>query len=71
MQRMDAAGVDVFVLGPYDGSFGTSGVDDLEQFALAAEGLHRRHLDQPHRPHRGCRTRQRHGALTGRTTSCV
>ena len=28
MQRMQSAGVDVFVLGPYDGSFGTSGVDD-------------------------------------------
>lgn len=32
-QRMREAGVNVFVLGPYDGSFGTSGVDDLEQLA--------------------------------------
>ena len=39
MQRMDAAGVDVFVLGPYDGSFGTSGIDDLEQFALLPKGF--------------------------------
>ena len=66
MQRMDAAGVDVFVIGPYDGSFGTSGIDDLEQFARSAEGLRRRHLDQSHRPHRRCRTRQRHGAVTAR-----
>jgi glycerophosphoryl diester phosphodiesterase len=33
MQRMHAAGVQVFVLGPYDGSFGSSGVDDLNQLA--------------------------------------
>ena len=39
MQRMDAAGVDVFVLGPYDGSFGTSGIDDLEQFAQLPIGF--------------------------------
>jgi len=32
-QRMQGAGVDVFVLGPYDGSFGSSGVDDLGQLA--------------------------------------
>jgi glycerophosphoryl diester phosphodiesterase len=32
-QRMQNAGVDVFVLGPYDGSFGTSGIDDLGQLA--------------------------------------
>ena len=39
MQRMDAAGVDVFVIGPYDGSFGTSGIDDLQQFARLPKGF--------------------------------
>ena len=29
----------VFVLGPYDGSFGTSGVDDLDSYREAAEGF--------------------------------
>ena len=33
LQRMDDAGVQVFVLGPYDGTFGTAGVDELEQYA--------------------------------------
>ena len=33
LRRMDDAGVQVFVLGPYDGSFGTGGVDELEQYA--------------------------------------
>ena len=33
LRRMDDAGVRVFVLGPYDGSFGTVGVDELEQYA--------------------------------------
>jgi glycerophosphoryl diester phosphodiesterase len=28
----------VFVLGPYDGSFGTSGVDDLGQLAELPDG---------------------------------
>jgi glycerophosphoryl diester phosphodiesterase len=37
-QRMQSAGVDVFVLGPYDGGFGTSGVDDLGQLASLPNG---------------------------------
>jgi glycerophosphoryl diester phosphodiesterase len=37
-QRMQSAGVDVFVLGPYDGSFGTSGVDAVEQLSELPEG---------------------------------
>ena len=37
-QRMQSAGVDVFVLGPYDGTFGTSGVDDLGQLASLPNG---------------------------------
>jgi glycerophosphoryl diester phosphodiesterase len=37
-QRMQDAGVDVFVLGPYDGSFGTSGIDDLQLLAELPAG---------------------------------
>jgi glycerophosphoryl diester phosphodiesterase len=37
-QRMQSAGVDVFALGPYDGSFGTSGVDAVEQLSELPEG---------------------------------
>ncbi len=33
LQRMGDAGVQVFVLGPYDGTYGTVGVDELEQYA--------------------------------------
>jgi glycerophosphoryl diester phosphodiesterase len=33
LQRMEDAGVQVFVLGPYDGTYGTAGVDELGQFA--------------------------------------
>ncbi len=36
-----------------------------------AEGLCRRHLDQPHRPHRRRYARQRHGALTRGANSCA
>jgi glycerophosphoryl diester phosphodiesterase len=39
LQRMDDAGVQVFVLGPYDGGFGTSGIDDLDQFAQLPKGF--------------------------------
>jgi glycerophosphoryl diester phosphodiesterase len=38
MRRMHKAGVRVFVLGPYDGSSGTPGVDDLSQFARLPKG---------------------------------
>jgi glycerophosphoryl diester phosphodiesterase len=37
-QRIQNAGVNVFVLGPYDGSFGTSGVDDVKQLSELPEG---------------------------------
>jgi glycerophosphoryl diester phosphodiesterase len=36
---MDDAGVQVFVLGPYDGALGTAGVDDLEQYAKLPKGF--------------------------------
>jgi glycerophosphoryl diester phosphodiesterase len=39
MQRMDAAGVQVFVLGPYDGSYGTVGVDDVQQLSELPMGF--------------------------------
>jgi glycerophosphoryl diester phosphodiesterase len=39
MRRMRDAGVQVFVLGPYDGSFGTAGVDDSGQLAELPEGF--------------------------------
>lgn len=38
-QRMDAAGVEVFVLGPYDGGQFSSGIDDLEQLAKLPNGF--------------------------------
>jgi glycerophosphoryl diester phosphodiesterase len=38
-QRMDDAGVQMFVLGPYDGALGTAGVDDLEQYAKLPKGF--------------------------------
>lgn len=33
LHRMDRAGVQVFVLGPYDGSYGSSGIDDVKQLS--------------------------------------
>jgi glycerophosphoryl diester phosphodiesterase len=33
LERMQDAGVNVFVLGPYDGGFGSSGVDTTDQLA--------------------------------------
>ena len=38
LNRMKAANSEVFVLGPYDGSFGSSGVDDLGQLASLPNG---------------------------------
>jgi glycerophosphoryl diester phosphodiesterase len=39
MERMRGAGVNVFVLGPYDGGLGTSGVDTAEQLAQVPAGF--------------------------------
>ena len=39
IERMQGAGVNVFVLGPYDGGFGTSGVDTAEQLARLPAGF--------------------------------
>jgi glycerophosphoryl diester phosphodiesterase len=38
-QRMDDAGVEVFVLGPYDGGQFSSGIDDLEQLSELPQGF--------------------------------
>lgn len=38
-QRMEAAGVAVFVLGPYDGGEFSSGIDDIEQLAKLPKGF--------------------------------
>ena len=39
LQRMDDAGVQVFVLGPYDGGLGTSGIDDVQQLSDLPSGF--------------------------------
>lgn len=39
LARMRHAGVAVFVLGPYDGTFGTNGIDDLSQFGELPPGF--------------------------------
>ena len=39
LERMQGAGVNVFVLGPYDGGFGTSGVDTTDQLARLPAGF--------------------------------
>ena len=39
LARMQAAGVHVFVVGPYDGSFGTSGTDVADQLSALPEGF--------------------------------
>lgn len=39
MERMHAAGVQVFVLGPYDGTYGTTGIDRREQLDRLPKGF--------------------------------
>jgi glycerophosphoryl diester phosphodiesterase len=39
MQRLDAAGVHVFVLGPYDGSYASVGVDHVQQLSELPKGF--------------------------------
>ncbi len=39
LERMQRAGLNVFVVGPYDGSFGTSGIDDAGRLTQLPPGF--------------------------------